>query len=178
MGFGKLTPSQAEVLRPFIEGRQVHDLGAGDLTLASRLLTLGADGVVAVEPHAPKKHPPQIEVHPTYFADYAETPEVAFVSWPVNYDGIGLVKVLRRAPVVIYLGVNTDGTSCGGSDLWEHLRKREVLAHAPHPQNTLIVYGPKRVRRPLYGEEWAAIDQSRIYRYSEAEALIPNVVER
>jgi hypothetical protein len=54
--------------------------------------------------------------------------------------------------------------------MFEHLMKREILKHIPDPKNTLIVYGPRNVRRELVGEEHAALHQERRYSFEELRA--------
>ncbi len=49
MGFGTLSPAQADLVRQHVAGRQVTDLGAGDLLLSVELLRLGAAGIDAVD---------------------------------------------------------------------------------------------------------------------------------
>ena len=49
MGYGRLYASQQVALKPFLEGRTVFDLGAGDLVLSHLLVELGAQKVVAID---------------------------------------------------------------------------------------------------------------------------------
>ena len=167
--FGALTPRQAEVVRAYVSGKRVADLGAGDLRLSRELLRLGAIEVDAIDRHLPARAPKRIHRIEAHFHDWRGVPEVAFVSWPVNWE-VGLPAVLRRAPTVIYLGTNVGGTVCGDEYLWRYLTTREVLAYEPDPSNSLIVYGPKEVERRLVGEEWAGLDHGRLYTFEEAEA--------
>lgn len=171
MPYGKLTDQQARVVAQHVAGREVHDLGAGDLALASQLLTLGATTVSALDRNLPRKSPdPRIFLTQGYFHQYRGDIEVAFVSWPCNWQDRGLTGLLRRTPLVIYVGKNTDGTVCGGEDFWRSLQGREVLAYLPAPDNSLIVYGPRNANRPLLGEEWAGLETERIVSYEELEA--------
>ncbi len=169
--FGRLNDKQAQTVRRFVEGRTVHDLGAGSLSLARDLIGLGAEKVVAVDCHFPERvrKTAKVEMVQRAFADFEGCPEVAVVSWPVNWAGIGLAEIVARTPVVLYVGTNTGGTACGGDDLWDHLVTREVLAYVPDRENTLIVYGPNRATRPLYGEELAARNNDRMWMFDEAE---------
>lgn len=157
--YGRLNTTQSILLRPFVEGKVVHDFGASDLRLARRLLSLGARKVVAIEKDAdrfPKRVPEGVEVFHGLFRHYSENVETAFVSWPVNWN-TDLHSILAKAPIVIYLGTNTGGAVCGYPAFWRMLMKREILAADPHPDNCLIVYGPEIVTRAPYPEERAAL---------------------
>lgn len=160
---GRLSVEQCSVLTQYLKGRVVHDLGAGDLTLAGGLLELGARHIVAVDADYRWHKPPvsiQVTLVGAYFDAYVATePEidVAFVSWPEQYAIQGLRSLVQRAKTVIYLGSNFDGTVCGSFDLWTHLRLRQVLATEPDRKNTLIVYGELGPRRPLLPEEYSAL---------------------
>ena len=104
-------------------------------------------------------------------------PAVALVSWPsaedskfTSHSDYSILGYVRRARTVIYLGSNLDGTMCGSRKLYEHLARREVLAHEPARRNTLIVYGrllPLGRGRELLPEEQAGLDGSRTYRYRD-----------
>jgi hypothetical protein len=198
--FGKLSRAQEAIVRRFVTGRAVHDLGAGDFFLSRCLIDLGARRVFAVERQA--RHSGILEAGSPYEAvqvvgagfralgkvarhhrrvqdplPAAWTPDVAFVSWPTPEDSkftshsdYSLLAFVRRAKVVIYLGSNLDGTMCGSRKLYEHLGRREVLAHEPDRRNTLIVYGrllPRGRGRELLPEERAGIDTTQIYRFRD-----------
>jgi hypothetical protein len=172
MGFGSLNNAQREALREFVKDKQVHDLGAGDLTLSIELLTLGARLVVAIDKEAHLgASPPGIVTVKTYFEDYAFPIDVAFMSWPRNTMDFGLVRLVSGASVVAYLGKNTDGTACGYPLLWNHLRNRKVLAHVPDRTNTLIVYGEEEYGRNLIPEEFAALYQEEVWDYNKLQKV-------
>jgi hypothetical protein len=163
MGFGLLTKRMMECLPPFIADREVWDLGAGDLDYANTLMHLGAAHVIAIDKSdrggalRPKKG---IEFRCALFRQVEPPPEgigVAFVSWPVTYAITGLVDLVKRADVVIYLGSNMGGSACGPRELFEHLGQRELLAHVPHRQNSLLVCGGPCERRTPTPEEYAAL---------------------
>lgn len=108
--FGKMNAAQQAVVRRFVRGRAVHDLGAGDFILSRCLIDLGAARVFAVERQA--RHSGILEVGAPYEAvqvvgagfralgkvtrHHRRTgeklpgafarPEVAFVSWPTPED--------------------------------------------------------------------------------------------
>lgn len=165
----KLTCDQSRALEPYVLGRNVHDLGAGDLELSVRLIDLGARFVTAVDKRfmwnekVPPGLPPRIEVVGSYFVDYAmreKSLDVAFISWPPQHAIEGLVTLACNATTVVYLGSNFGGTICGNKQLFQYFRKREVQIHLPHERNTLIVYG-KHIdhRRVLLPEEYAGLNQ-------------------
>jgi predicted RNA methylase len=47
--FGKLLPRQRRILSRVVNGRVVHDLGAGNCLLSKKLLNMGAAKVHAVD---------------------------------------------------------------------------------------------------------------------------------
>ena len=169
MIYGQLSPAQKRVLKPFVARRVVHDLGAGNLGLARELLMLRAARVVAVDSRmAPRAVEPRIEYVESYFSDFNARVRTAFVSWPYTSPSPDLVRILSKASRVIYLGTNFDGVGCGSQELWAHLRSRQVLAHEPHPHNTLIVYGKQGPSRRLLPEESAAVDVKHMTFFSSA----------
>lgn len=162
MAYGILTPDMTRAIEAHVKGRVVWDLGAGDLTHSRALLTMGASQVIAVD-RAFGKDPkaPGIVLRGEYFADSArrlgdEKPEVAFLAWPCNWAAPGLDSILDASPVVIYLGCNTGGSSCGTPDLFMGLIRREILAEVRDPRNDLIIYGRQTGSRDLRPEERAA----------------------
>jgi len=169
VSWGSLTNEQAEVVARHVAGREVADLGAGDGRLTLRLVEFGAIKVVAVEKERlTQPERPEIEWRSQLFADQTDLPNVVFCSWPSTHAN-GLAALLRTARVVILLSKNTDGTVCGSPRIFNYLRQRALLAYVPARRNTLSVYGSELVRRPATGEERAATDRSRIYRYEEVE---------
>lgn len=167
MSHGSLSPAQRQMVQAHVSGKTVHDVGAGDLLLAKSLLNLGAAHVIALEK---ERMPARIKgITPVRgsFHEYREPIQTAFVSWPVNWWDKGLLNLIERSEVVLYLGSNLDGLMCGFQRMWEHLSEREVLGHVPDRANTLIVYGPNsEVRKPL-PEEFAALNLERIWSYQE-----------
>ena len=161
--YGRLTDAQTKALGRFVEGKEVYDLGCGpNAPHARRLLDLGARHVVGVDreiasmdlglsPDPLDETDPRVTRLCAIFFQVLEevtSIEVAFVSWPTNgpYDA-GLVPILAKAEVVVYLGCNFDGTSCGTPDLFKHLLSRELLAVGPDKLNSMIVVG-KRLKSP------------------------------
>lgn len=177
MPYGQLSGNQSEILGLYVKRKKVHDLGAGDLTLSKELLDLGADSVVAIEKARPVHIPTtrsQLEVKYVYFHQVPEdTPiDTAFVSWPCNWPDEGLLRLVKRARTALYLGKNTEGTSCGGPALFGHLLTREVLAYVPRRQNTLIVYGRTldAPRTSRFHEELSALDSEKMHPFKEEKS--------
>lgn len=168
---GALNEEQCERLAPFVKGKVVLDLGAGDLSLSRVLVQMGAK-VVAVDKEDPGVVVPGVRFVRSYFHDLRERAPVAFVSWPVNWHS-DIVPILVASTTVIYLGKNTDGTACGDPNLWEHLRAREVLAYVPDRRNTMAIYGPNFVERDPTGEELASASVLKSMSYEEAEGYSP-----
>lgn len=146
MPYGKLTPEMEEAIRPWVEGKRVWDLGAGDLDYAIRLRDLGAE-VTAVD-KTPMPEVRDIETIEARFDEVSLLPlwvpyDTVFLSWPYNYEVDGLLRLVAKAPVVIYLGCNreSEGSSCGGPDIWTHFMGRTLLRLVEHKRNDLMVYG-------------------------------------
>lgn len=172
--YGRLSDAQRELLRPFVADRIVHDLGAGSGALSLILLELGAAHVVAVDKEISLPHHNKITTVECYFDEYrSDDPiDTVLVSWPHNSSSPGLSFLVGLAKQVIYLGKNTDGSSCGTRELMVGLLSRPVLAHAPERQNTLTVYGESQGRyvdRQVTGEEYAALYETRMISFAEAE---------
>lgn len=174
MSFGHLTHEMRRVIRRYVEGRTVVDLGAGDLELARELLDWNPKRLLAVDSRGfqniyflgkpATERPKGLELRTCRFADFTDDVDVAFVSWPDSLEGNGLVDIARRAKLVIYLGKNTNGVCCGAPSLFEHLLKREVLAHVPHEANELVVYGNFReADREALVEELGGVDRSKVF---------------
>lgn len=161
MPYGHLTAEHASTLLPFVKGRVVHDLGAGDCSLAQQLLAkCEAKTVVAVDHHLEHGKRGDVTCVGESFQQYAlrrPSIDVAFVSWPANRPHTSIETLIRYADTVVYLGSNVDCSACGTQQMFEHLQHRRVLAHSPHLRNTLLVYGKGRVTRPLVGEEIAGL---------------------
>jgi hypothetical protein len=174
MGYGKLLGKQEEAVKALVQGKDVCDLGAGDMELSVKLLDLGAKNVLAVDKEDYPVPDDRIVRILSYYANVgrhvSELPKIALVSWPINHMEPSLPRLLGKFPYVIYLGKNTDMTACGSSTMFQFLLPREVLAYIPNKKNVLIIYGPRRVEREPYGEELAAItSDERSWDYEEVE---------
>jgi hypothetical protein len=99
--------------------------------------------------------------------------EVAHLAWPVNHHSPGLLAVLRALPVVVYVGSNTSGNSCGTNALFAHFRERDVLAYVPERRNTLIVYGLRlpEPRAMVHWEEHPSLFDDGVIHFSDSRQL-------
>ena len=183
---GSLSAQQEAVVSRFIGGKVVLDLGAGNLALASRLASLGARRVWAID-YRPMRETFGVSIEQASFKDdnvQRAPADVAFISWAPSRVSEGLRSRLSNTPVVIYLGKNTDGYKTGTPGMFHDLGFREVLAYVPEKRNTLIVYGRhlpyvertlssfgyQMERKPL-GEEFAGLNNDRVaIPYEAAEA--------
>lgn len=182
MSFGSFSLAQTKVLKKYVKGKVVYDLGAGDLSLSNLMIGLGAKSVVAIDKDIKgmsydetSKTIGNIEQRKILFDKVKDYPEVALGSWISTYAN-GIEDIIDRSQVFIYLGKNTDGTACGTAKLFERLLFRDVLAYHPHPRNCMIVYGKhlKLRRRELVGEELAGICQD-VVPYRAAEQMMEDM---
>lgn len=173
---------QQEAIQEVVRGRVVHDLGAGDFVLAHELLRMGASKIVALDKEAPHtwKGDARIQVVRGYFHAYTGDIDVAFMSWPQNYNDEGVLRLIERAGTVVYLGKNTDGSACGSLRMFDHLVGRELLAHVPDRANTLLIYGKLLAEpREAVGEELAALaSYERMWTFEEASRARAQVPKR
>jgi len=179
--YGRLSHEQRKVLKKHVQGRVVHDLGAGTGFLARKIARMGAEKVIAVEKDKSMidpqlvDHPRVVVKHGVFGCVACDDMDVGFVSWPYNQESPVLLGLLRHAKTVVYLGKNTDATSCGWHGLFESFLERRVLDYVPEKRNTLIVYG-ERLRKPrtlksANGEERAALTQSLVAKWLKFEEV-------
>lgn len=168
MAFGKLNLKQETAIKPNVSDQLVHDLGAGDLSLAADLLRLGAKQVVAIDKAPYQRKPPQrINTVTCTFENYPAPVDIAFISWPRENFDLGLLNIVRRARIVIYLGCNTRGNACGFPQMWQHLATRQVLSYVPEEYNSLVIYGSTPERRKYLPEEYVGIFQDKMWTFQE-----------
>lgn len=171
--FGAFEKEHKDIVKEYVRGATVLDLGAGDGERASIMYSMKPKKIVAVD-YSYALMPMQIQGFLSLKMTFGELitekmslidqADVAYVSWPANRGGMfsnsmdDLVKTLERIPLVIYTGCNVGGTACGWMELFEHFRWRSVKAYAPSRRNTLIVYGKMTGVKRLFihHEEWAA----------------------
>jgi hypothetical protein len=168
MSFGRISSEQhhrlRQLMRAGVDGRgpDVVDLGAGDLTYAHLLVSLGAERVIAVDKE-PMPEPARagVERLQRRFEDCPVlTPdEVAFISWPPNNRGTcrDLVGLIQECNRVVYLGTNRYPNACGMPELFEHFCDRELLVEVDESNGggqALLAYGLRLSRsRPPTLEE-------------------------
>jgi hypothetical protein len=175
MGYGVYTDEMKALVAELVRGKEVWDLGAGNLSGTRMMLRMGAARVYAVD-----KEDFRLECTPRNttlltcpFADLTlgDTEiDVALVAWPVNRSLPGLVSILERARTVVYLGSNVGGDACGWPGLFRYLAGRELLEEVPHRRNSLLVYGAPTEERfsGLLAVEEAAALNGALVSYEEA----------
>jgi len=160
--FGRIEPAQIERIKALVEGKVVWALGSWyDPQEAWQLVSFGTREVYAVDKARKTAIEPVVfkRLHTgtigeiwdcgAYFTDFGKwakdtglpDPDVVFMKWPRESRQAGLVALVARAPIVIYVGRNDGVTACGGPDLWEHLRSRRLLEAVEGAHNDLLVYG-------------------------------------
>ena len=166
--YGTFPSNFCKAIAPFIKGQRLVDLGSGDMGRTDVLRLLDPAVILAVdkEPRGPAP-----ELHPTiiplqgYFKDVLKTievfaPTVAHIAWPINNPMPGLIEILELVPTVVYVGCNTDGSSCGDIPLFKYMLTRALTLYLPEQQNSLIVLGGKlKTPRSPTPEEDAALNQ-------------------
>lgn len=175
--YGKLTTAMQHAMDSYVKDRRVFDFGAGDMTHAQAMLKMGAMDVVAIEKNfAGQKSPDKrIKQFEGTFLDYIQRGNdfsfehcTAFISWPANHKLDGLLDLLEKFRVIMYLGKNTDGSACAWPGFFHQMYLRPVLEHVPHRRNTLIIWGEHNDKlaiehRELKLEERAGGDHTRCY---------------
>lgn len=168
-GYYHLTEEQIVHLRKVVSGKTVADLGCGDGSLSEELAKAGATVVHAVDKDPALIRHPRVVFHGSYFSQWKmpEDVQIAIVSWPQNNGLPGLAELLNRIGEVLYLGKNTDGTSCGSPSLFSDLIRRNVTTYLPDRRNVMIRYESRpRENYRVYHEELSALDPSRSYNYN------------
>ena len=173
MSYGVLSPAQQEVVAEHVKGKLVHDMGFGDATLARVLVNLGAREVIGVDKETVFEGLlDKIHHYRCRFEEFVGEAKLIFLSWPINHDNFALLRLVQKAETVIYLGKHTDGTACGWPGLYTHLSSREIHSHLPERKNTLTIYGPARMARPMTGEECGGIfNMGKILSFEDAGAV-------
>lgn len=156
MPYGIIDLSIYDLIEPYIFELDVIDLCAGDLGHAKRLLSMKPSQLTALDINPMPKSTGIITINEDV-ANYNKQHTVAFLSWPLNCNTPGLVEFLKNIPVVIYMGSNIDGNSCGGPDLFRYFETRQPINHLHHRNNSVLIYGNCPRTLPLYAEEYAAI---------------------
>lgn len=144
-----LTKEQEETLQKVIKGKAVWDLGAGNCSLARKMIELGATYVHAVDckPYKGKPLGKKIRFINAYFSELSPTmykDQVVMGSWVHNTKCHGIMSFLRQAETIVLLGNNFDGTITGMPSIYEETLMRELLHYTPDPKNCLLVVGKHR----------------------------------
>lgn len=172
MPYGRLNERQRKAVSKHIRGKVIHDLGAGDLGLSTELLRLGAAEVYAVDKEdTPRFLPRRLHYKSAYFNEITSRMDTVFLSWPTNHEA-HLLPHLAQAQTLIYLGKNTDGTSCGTPALFRAMIRRDLLDYEPDKHNCLVIVGRclETPREPT-GEELAGMSHELLfYSFDKAEA--------
>ena len=69
--YGEFTTEMEELIRPYVDGKLVVDLGAGDLTKTRRLAALGAKVIAVDKEEMPVRGNEPFEVIETTFTGFA-----------------------------------------------------------------------------------------------------------
>lgn len=173
--FGELSNNQLQKLQPYIKDKVIYDLGAGTGEHSAILAKLGAKQVVAIdkEPIRISRNPKILKIEKSFDEVNVENIEIAFLSYPANYQTNGLLSLLKKSDQIIYLGRNTGGTACGTVDLFEYFLHRKLIDYISEYRNTLIIYGGEILKRISNLQEEIAIFSSEIQWYSELKNRFP-----
>lgn len=161
--WAELCEERLEILKPYVEGRRVWDLGCGHSRgHADSLLSLGAREIHLVDKLPIRRHrDKRVHLHSeTYFKDIEALSheDVAFVSFPQTYAPC-LGSRVRDAGTIIYIGLNDFMTACGDAELWRVLISREPeMIHEQDHTNRMIVYSAKARTKKHHVEEVTAIE--------------------
>ncbi len=134
MPWQPLPEQTLDIIKKYVSGKAVYDIGAGDLIHARTLASLGAEQVFAIDKDSFSSvagHlPDNVHKIKAYLNEIPEIPKEStlWLSWPVNRDIPSLDKWIDEASTVIYFGRNDD-TVCGNKSLWTQLSGREVLSY-------------------------------------------------
>lgn len=165
-----------QTLRKVVTDKQVIDCGAGSLELSNIIANLGALSVTALDPIWANSAKPQPLLHeavtllPLTFKQFlpllGEEPfDVAVVSWPINNEQtmLDLLRILRKVPVVVYIGSNFNGSACASPVFFQQMLRRRLVAEHEDLRNTMLVYGSAlaKAREPT-DEESAGMDLQHI----------------
>jgi hypothetical protein len=169
--WGKITSEMDDIIRFYVEGEEVHDLGGGDGRLARKLVQLGSRRVIVYDKEVSEESE-KVDTRKVLFNDLSEElfeSKVLFISWPPNnYSSNQLSEIIKRAKLIIYLGFNFDCTACGSEIFYRELYKRELLEYIPNRKNNLLIVGSYCAsERLMTPEEMAGLCQDRIFRFEE-----------
>lgn len=152
--YGFISKEMTTELEGLVKGKRVWSLGCGTGGTEPQLLKrLGATAVYAVD-KARRNHtlyPNSVtecgvitwcDMYYIEFIDkFTATADVALIKWPDTGPLVGLVPLLDKCNVVVYIGTNEGFTACGNQALWRYLASREFVSEVRGQRNDMIVYG-------------------------------------
>lgn len=165
--YGKHIKSQISLIQKTINGKGVIDLGCGTDTPWIPHLAKTANFVIGVDKDlsTTQSHHSNVYLCKQYFHQYNyPVPEIVFMSWPVNYESSGLIDILQRAEILIYVGCNMSPTACGTPDMFAYFLLRQLLVYdeqrlGPCVSSNLIILGREtgEIRCPVKEEALAML---------------------
>lgn len=165
-----LSEEQSAALKPFVEGKVIHDLGCGFMQLSRELLELGAAHVIAIDKEASfRRYTPRTGVtfERKYFKEVTPSYDMnIFLGRPFNGVLPGLLELVVAAKQVVYFGCNRNMNQCGSPNLFKLFLFRELLCYVQGVNNSLIVLGgylEEDLPREPTLEEKAGIDVANHY---------------
>lgn len=180
--YALLSDTQKDVLKKHVRNRIVHDFGSGStIPLVGPLLESDAFSVICVDKDPLHPSVGELPSKVTYvrkaFENY-NTPsiDVALLAWPRNDRLPGLLRLLKYARKIVYLGKNTDGCLCGNPELFQYFLKRALLDYVPERTNTMIALGHSTAwlsppRQPKH-EEMAGIDLANVHAFERSQKVV------
>ena len=161
--YGHFSPEMKEMVKPYIQGKHVWDLGCGTMVHAMWCCQNKASLVTAIDKSAPALIPVEEKlffIHQPF--SQVKVPghiDVAWVSWPANYYCPGLLSLLKVASTIVYIGSNLNGNACGTLELFRHFCQRPILEHVQDYSNSFVIYGESanKSREEGLWEEYAAV---------------------
>lgn len=157
LSYGKIISEFINPITEVISEKEVWDLGCGNFILAEQLLQLGAKYIYAIDKELENLTISNEKILPicsTFekFLPQIEKIEVGFISWPANYN-TKLHLFLDKMDTIILLSKNIDGFMCGYIQFFKNLINRPILNYIRNKENSLIIYGPGRIKRPPVADE-------------------------
>lgn len=171
--YGQITPDMESIIKLYIKDRIVYDFGAGSCSLSIEMVRMGAKMVYAIDKNIGSlEDEKMVKISMAFDEHLAIRPlvkddSIAFISWPANYPMKGLLESLEVFKTIIYIGKNTDGSSCAWPVFFGLMMSRKLLEHIPDKQNTMLIWGEGmgNATRPPVKEERAGMDRIKCYSF-------------
>lgn len=147
--YGDLTPERLAMIKPYLAGRNVFDLGCGVTAPHAPLLHPLCKHLTCVDPkgqHAHRHTPPSVPSGVKRMFQYFDTmrslceDSVAFLSWPNASGTRGLSMLVGQCETIIFLGRSDGVTLCGDRNLWRLFMQKEVVFAHKGARDHLVVY--------------------------------------